>query len=1786
MPSIKDLKKKLKEYKSRAEKKNSGYSDEFTGMANHITEVITKIDALKIKDDDLLNSFYSLLDEFMSEYEKGHAKKNFEEKKIDPALPDKLKATLQKLTMTTADLSTKYLEIGYIYNDLRSKLDRRVDYIEEDTKRYLDIKDREARIAEKKKLEERLAHEAELAENMSKESFTLLAMTKSNVNLATLPGISNMMKVMETEEPKDNKELADKVTECKAVGLALATKLAEYSIADKTRFLNIDELTSLKNSYDAYLKTIDDVLAIMPENGKGRIAFTTARETVDKQGKSAAQAIAYIEKNANKEDVKKVKAFSIFELSGTKNPDVDGNLLAKAGAVLKAGEALRIKAREKHGKGSPKIFQEPGVSGLDDLGKYINELTDKLMPELLGGAAEGYLKTVDRKDVEKLATHYYNIYIKLFNINNELKTVKEPDEDHKAMMQAIEKLMPQIGYKAQLCDFISEKEDNEIKQLIDRSAKGEVLTDAQKKLVERATQMRLLFDAGEMYAQFIFEDPMGERASGILSMRRKEQPVKKDYMGLFDLVIKQDKDRLAEYPDSKIVTDILKINTEGMDKDTAAAMDQLKDVLLSYATEMIAHMAAEKGKTRYLSKKEIDDLFIKSSDVEEKLDQVKNKFPENSAEAKALNALASLSSRRSRDLHHASRYVEENAGVLEADNVRAFSAYELLNIPNPEMTREADKLVNTLKEKIAAYGNMNDRNVKYLEYAMKTAADMEKLYRTTIPGMMAGHADNQGFIPTLSNNDLKKLAEDYENIIAILGVLKESHEARYAKKKAPKEADELYKSVVESLDAMEEKKAVIDYIRNPKDTKLMDRIEKFRGDDTKKADFDKAVKTLQYAEQLRLLNRDGQLFAMFLFEDPNSQRATTLVGLKIMDERQRKARETEQWLERIEWTGNSRDLSRVPEYKTMMMQQGKNDGWEVRQYSPVPTKEMIKQIIRDEIANWSENLRNMKCMVPTAVLGQKEERTVEEALLKYVDETDDPADLFNTLALRKDEHGNVMTDEWAGGMFEPFEDLITANDRKPRRERDAGLRRLKYNLNELNRKLSMAGFNQITAEAKVFNSAGNIEGYNEGKAKETASKLFGNRLLPEVSVNEMDVYIGGVNDKNKLKITAGIGQKNYNENRKQNGEYFTTVHDFRRSEFIAGSDVGAKQKIVELQTAGLSEQQIQEKLREIRNDLEHQPLERRKMTTEVNDYDSYNKGNILADIADLQAMDYLLGIPVRKPHELRIGFKTDADGSPVIDSVSGAYTKDMSPFAPLKPGNAKLTKPDNMMIMTEEMANKILNWGEQDDAKLEGLPQVCKDAFKQRLDTLKAKILAAKSDFEVVEEVRDGDEKVYSTHAWHQFTENSLRIIKREDFKHYNIDELAKGRNNTAPGQEYESLNLFDTLSKLPKAGMEGLRDKSASMNGNDKEFGKKPDNGMWWDMMQKDPKFEREFLAKERSRFLGSSPYIIQRECKKMDVDRSLEPDHEDSGKYSDVFDKQVKLMQAAAQVMMNASREKQQGLGIYTQKQQAAMMKEAQDYARNHHLIVPDGVDREQKPLMDPLRMAPVRNALADLKKSVETYLLDRRPWYKPGGPKSDFGKRRYEHMERVYEEVNRQIEAYIAVTGDDTLKPQVYDKENKKFVNKYTDKQIDSIRPKVIRDFENDPKNLDEEGKLRVEAESIRKTQDHIDRMGQGYNISKPDEEEVTDLLGHKTKVKTNKPDRGWEVMTDAEKKYLNYIQPKPEKANNNRRRAIDIRDEINPGAGQINNAAHNAQQGRNRQGGGKAQEKSAPQKNNKN
>lgn len=1787
MPSIKDLKKKLKEYKTRAEKTNSGYSAEFTGIADYISQLITGIDGMKVKEDESLNDFYSALDEFMSEYEKGHAKKNFEEKKIDPALPDKLRTVLQKLTMSAADISGKYMDFGLTYNDLRGKLNRRMDYIEEDTRKYLDLKAKEERLAEQKKAEERLAHEAELVQNMTQERFALHTLTQSNENLAAIPGTANMMKVMEAELPEDNKELSDKMTECKKAGLELAKKLSEHTAGENTRFLNIDELNSLKQSYDSYVAAINDVLAAMPENAEGRRPFETAKEIYGKQGKSTEQAIAYIEKNANKEDVKNVRAFSVFELSGVKNPDVDGNLIKKAGDVLNAGETLRRKAREKYGKGSAKINQEPGVSGLDALGQDLNTLTDKLMPELLGGAGEGYLKTVERKDVEKLATHYYNIFVKLNNIGRELKGVKNPDEDQKKMIAAIEQLIPQISYKAQLCDFISAKEGNDIKQLIDRSMKGEKLSDAEKKLVERATQLRLLHDDGQMYAQFIFEDPMGQRASEILSMRRKEQPVKKDYTGLFDLVINQDQDRLAEYPDTKIVKDVLKINTDGMEKETAEKVGQLKDALLSFSTEIVAHMAAEKGKTRYLSKKEIDDLFNKISEVEDKLEQVKDKFPADSADGKALTALENMSRRRNRDLYHASRYVGDNAGVLDAENVRAFSAYELLGIPSPEMTHEADKMVSTLKEKIAAYGNMNGHNAKYLEHATKTAIAMETLYRTTIPGMMFGGADVNQIIPVLTNDHLKKLSRDYNSSTEILKVLKESHESLYKKKKAPKEAEELYKAVVDSLNIMEEKQAVIDYILNPKDTKLLERVEALRGDDTKKDEYQRAVKNLQYAEQLRLLHRDEQLFAMFLFEDPNSQRATTLVGLKIMDERQRKARETETWLERIQWDGNSRDLTRVPEYKTMMQQQGKNDGWEVRQYSPVPDREMIKQIIRNEINNWPEELRKLKYTVKTGVPGQTEERTVEDALLKYVDEVPEMSDLLNRLAPKRDDDNHVIADEWEGGMFEPFEKLIEDNDKKPRRERNAGLRRLKYGLNELNRKLSMSGFNQETSDAKEFNNAGKIQGYNEGKAKEAASHLFGNNLLPEVTVNEMDVYLGGVNEKNKLKITAGIGQRNYNENRKQQGEYHTTVRDFRKSEFVGGSVIRAREKIVELETAGLSEHEIREKMSQIREELKTQPMEERKVNVAVDDYDAYNKANILADIADLQAMDYLLGIPVRTPEQLRIGFKTDIAGGPQISSVSGAFTKGMSPFAPLLPGSKQLTNPDDMVIMTEEMANKILNWSEQDNAKLEGLPQECKDAFKQRLETLQTKIRAMKNDFEVVEEVKIGNRKVYSHHAWHEFADKGFRIVKREDFKFYNIDELAKGRTGSVTGTIYESRNLFDTLAKLPRAGMEGLKDKNAALKSNEKEFGQKPDNEIWWDMVQKDPSYELEFLGKERSRFIGSSPYILMRDALKMDVDRKLDPGHSDSSKYSAVFDKLSELMKKGAEVMLNATKEKQQGLGIYSQKQQIAMMKEAKEYAKNHHLQIPDEVLREKRPLMDPLRLAPVRYAMAELKQTIETYLIDRR------NPRSDFGKRRYEQMEKLYEEVNKQITGFIAVTGDDTLRPQVFDKENKKFVDKYTDKQIQNIRPKVIRDFENDPKNLNEEWRLKVEAERIRRGQDDLDKKGRGYEISRPDVQEVTDPQGNKTTVKANRPDRGWEIMTKAEKDYLDYILPKKEvpqenaqgNARNNRRRAIDIRDEINGGRRPVNNDAHNAQNGRNKQGGGKAQQ-AVPQPKKKN
>ncbi|MCR5178674.1 MAG: hypothetical protein K6C95_06790 [Lachnospiraceae bacterium] len=658
-------------------------------------------------------------------------------------------------------------------------------------------------------------------------------------------------------------------------------------------------------------------------------------------------------------------------------------------------------------------------------------------------------------------------------------------------------------------------------------------------------------------------------------------------------------------------------------------------------------------------------------------------------------------------------------------------------------------------------------------------------------------------------------------------------------------------------------------------------------------------------------------------------------------------------------------------------------------------------------------------------------------------------------------------------------------------------RPLMYFVCDLNRALFNAGCNYDVYDLHTDNRIPN--GYNRGYAKIAAQAINddfafvkspenkkgtmvfterkdkqGNQpsdnLLPRTNLWDGQKFqFGEAKQDQSFDVVIASTEKDYAEQvpGDKTKEFYTTTKNFRSSSFVGFLPTSVVQAPDFSNMTAKEMAMVMDDIEEIQYNVS---AEKNKaadpFTSKVDDFSSYEKANTLANAADLQVMGYILGIPKYTSDKLRIGFKLNEKGKPEVSNILGAES-DEDLFSNLAPNDPALVDPDNMLVMTSDMAQKILDWSEgkfnpNHDAvmaSLSRLPDGARAAFDRRLKVMAAKVREAylyNDDFDDVvdAEKKPGEPGMIGLHV----KKGVIRILNRNDFNQLKLDDLSVGRNSGDYRTRFSKPpeNIFDAVADLPKQSHLALMDKWAATWSGDKskEYGHLPESRLGQSQYRKfihESKFEREYTEKERERSLLKLKRMTG-DIVRMDRNRKKESIfHWDTGKYTDVLKAQEELdreISKYADLHVSKTKDEYQKHFKYAREQ----LKENENYtelyekARKENLEIKKQRDKikaenekepdqkKHKPLppfkpypkkkivsiydLDPSAvrrindyrdLRGVRDAMLKMRKKLEIYLTAR------VNPSSEFGQMRYDAMLKMYNDLNDRLAEYITYTGD---------------------------------------------------------------------------------------------------------------------------------------------------------------------------
>ncbi|MCR4763120.1 MAG: hypothetical protein K5696_06290 [Lachnospiraceae bacterium] len=1060
---------------------------------------------------------------------------------------------------------------------------------------------------------------------------------------------------------------------------------------------------------------------------------------------------------------------------------------------------------------------------------------------------------------------------------------------------------------------------------------------------------------------------------------------------------------------------------------------------------------------------------------------------------------------------------------------RAFSLYELQGGMNPEIDNNAVDTVAQFKEEMDAFEmGLNKLSTKQLrqidpiraEY--KTfAREIDNLYNNVIPDMLRMHPESSEFSKTVTRDKVQEALKEFEKATMAFIPLRVDYDRRVSSKNPPitKEEEAMYKTAQQLYLRVSEKWLAMNYLldrraeelkqdidrHNVQVDELREELKKFKDNQQlpeaqrkKDLQLKHDAKFLSWAMQLEDLYLNKKLIpAAFFEDDPSAGRSHLLSELRLTEKNIQDVQMRAFYLGAQKWDEKGkRDLGGVQEFQASLHQRNEFGTHTVMQYA-TKGKTSVKEIMETALKTLPAKLRGKEF---NAVIDEKfdatigkfggyrrtyQKMTVEQAIRFYYDKKVRESTLtgkeeFIALDINNDDIHALGKCGFANVFAkEELEDNRT----------------LLYFVTDLNRALLNAGCCHDTYD--LHTDPYIPDGYNQGYAKIAAQALnddlalrkspekgkivledrndqYGNKpaanLLPETRLWEQTKFqYGEARKEQAFDVVIASTEKNYAEQvpGDKTREFYTTTKNFRSSSFVGFTSTSVTEMPQYAQDM-TAEELAQAEIEVERYFYSDQTGKNKKIdpsTADVDDYRSYQDPTVLANAADLQVMGYLLGIPKYKADTLRIGFKLNAKGKPEVSNVLGTETDDFL-FSSLAPDDPSLVSPDDMLVMTAEMAQKVLDWSEgRFDANeravkesLMRLPAKAREAFQKRLQVMAAKVRESEAYKDTFDDVISEEKKPGTPELLGLQTKRGIiRVLDRRDFNQLKMDDLAIGRNSGdyRTRETKPPVNIFDAVADLPKQSHLALMDKWAATwsGGKSKEFGHMPESDMGksnWKRTIHEPMYERQFLESERHRSLMKMKRMVG-DVVRMDRNRKNESFfHWDTGKYTDVLkaqeeldnaltlydlDHTVKTAQATKQMIEQRRWELQKNDDYFKRWKEVhdANRKIADENAKifaknldikdkSKHIPLKPYLPlpvRERLPEEEQVRnkkyvhdyrdLKPVKDAMLKLKKKLEIYLTAR------VNPSSEFGKMRYATMLKMYNDINNRLADYITYSGD---------------------------------------------------------------------------------------------------------------------------------------------------------------------------
>ena len=1048
-------------------------------------------------------------------------------------------------------------------------------------------------------------------------------------------------------------------------------------------------------------------------------------------------------------------------------------------------------------------------------------------------------------------------------------------------------------------------------------------------------------------------------------------------------------------------------------------------------------------------------------------------------------------------LHQTRKYIENYGGDSISKDTKLFSLYELQGRMNPDAHAGFLRHVDEFKRRGAEIYNKSigkdGKPYVTAANAYNTVKEpLRKLTEEILPGVFKHEAEMGGdTVNPVKPEQIKALYEGYKDVFLKANEFIHDYDAKLNSKKA-KFADgekEFYESMKAVSSRAAGKFLLLGYLSGEENS-LADDIKRYNDTpEDKRSKVDNAA-FYEYAMSCKEHLKNNTLLPQYLFEDHKAPRVGHILSMMNAKKDIDAADKLERNAAKITWNKGKRKLDGLKEYDLFKKQTGINDN--IYQFATHMDHDNFMDVFNKSMRNLPPELEEIE--LTDADTNEKVKINVKDFMLKAVNEQ---------ILYRKDQQGNLKpadpsnnmnfynTQDGENGFFVPF-----------RKFKDLDPELSKF-IKQLNRNLYNAGFCEDAQMTKV------PKGYNEGHARSFAYELSYNKgaegLLPVAKMEKKATLplAGGKAKFDQISnIQIGEMEPNFNVTSKQSQHddiyrpsFYTTTKNFRSSDFVGEIGGNARNDVVNNDfLKGKSEDEIKTFLEQRKKALE----ERMKKGTykaftsaSVRDYNSFNKPEVLKNAADLQIMDYIMGVKKRVPDDIRIRFQIDSkkvnnkgNYYPEVQGIGGAFTDDM-PFARELKDNNKLTNPEDMLVITERMESDLRRWAKgefypDEKEKFEKLPKESRDDFNFRVKAVLLQVdLSKDHDFK---DIKDEQGKVVP--GGFKFERGFIRVVTDEEFKNIHIDDLSIARNQAGfkNRDKVKPINIFDTVAAMPKACHEALKDKTnAQFLGSKSDIRGEDVSGSF---LVDNTRSDEAFYKMELERALYRSRTLLT-DANEMDKDRSQEYGwHKniggDSLEYMKVMESAAEiddwatklpiLMQEEKKYLANRQAYAQQNrdLAEIIREERRARLEFSQQLAREKGLPVPTKLP---PPSDDPNFYFSLQKKNEKLRHRIENYLTSRNK------PSTEFGKMRQRRMVDIYNKLNRQMEEYAFYTGITTYPPRKCSIDNNfsvKFENVYEDRytfETEGVKPSLAKKFVS-------------EFKKVNKANEH---NGEQYNIT---------------------------------------------------------------------------------------------------